>query len=155
MSDCACQEDWWQLFWLVSARCGEQRNLQTDVKGQKVDALMIWFVVMWGDASAVSIEGVECAGGVDKVDSLERFAVAIVVAVADVGVEEAGNVEDAGVVARIAVAGVVVVDGVHAFAGDGVGAKVRGVHQVLNRREHAVLCQQSKVRVINGGNVYE
>ena len=161
MGDCVCQEDWWQLFWLVSARRGEQRNLQTDVKGRKADALMIWFVVMWGDASAVSIEGVECAGGVDKVDSLERFAVAVVVAVADavavadVGVEEVGDVEDAGVVARIAVAGVVVVDDVRAFAGDGVRAKVRGVHRVLNRREHTVLCRQSKVRVINGGNVYE
>ena len=155
MGDCACQEDWWQLFWLVSARHGKQRNLQTDVKGQKADALIIWFIVMWGDASAVSIEGVECAGGVDKVDSLERFAVAVVVAVADVGVEEAGDVKYAGVMARIAVAGVVVVDGVHVFAGDGVGAKVRGVHWVLNRREHVALCWQSKVRVINGGNVYK
>ena len=82
-------------------------------------------------------------------------AVADAVAVADVGVEEAGNVEDAGVVARIAVAGVVVVNGVHAFTGDGVGAKVRGVHWVLNRREHVALCWQSKVRVINGGNVYK
>ena len=151
VGDCACREDWRRLFWLVSARRGERRNLRTDVEGRKADALVIWFVVAWGDASAVSVEGVECAGGVDEVDGLERFAVAVVVAVADavavadVGVEEAGDVEDAGVVARIAVAGVVVVDGVRAFAGDGVGAEVGGVHRVLNGRERAALCRQSKV----------
>ena len=164
VGDCACQEDWRRLFWLVSARRGERRNLRTDVEGREADALVIWFVVAWGDASAVSVEGVKCAGGVDQVDSLERLAVAVAgvgiegvgadgglegvavaVAVADIGVEEAGDVEDAGVVARIAVAGVDVVDGVRAFAGDGVGAEVGGVHRVLNGRERAALCRQSKV----------
>ena len=143
MGDCACREDWRRFFWLVSVRRGKQRNLRTDVEGRKADALVIWFVVAWGDASAVSIEGVECAGSVDEVDGLKRFAVAV----ADVGVEEVGNVENASVVARIAVAGVVVVHGVRAFTGDGVGAKAGGVHWVLNGRERTVLCQQSKVRV--------
>ena len=78
---CVCQGHWGQFFWLVHLRCGDWRDLQTGVKGQNADALMLWFIVACGDAGAVSIEGVEGAGSVDRVDGFERVAVAVAIVV--------------------------------------------------------------------------
>jgi hypothetical protein len=122
MDNSVCRKDWRWFFWLVSVRCGKLRDLRADVKGWKAGVLVLWFVIVHGDAGrywndwnevgaavvkggkvfvdidAVSVEGVEGAGSVDEVDSFDRVVVAVAAAGVSVGIEDGGNVEGAGVV---------------------------------------------------------
>ena len=111
MGGWACQKDRRWLFWLVEARRGERRDLRADIEGRKVDALVLWFVVMrdttvrrangQGGDGAVGVEGVSVGVGsvavegavrVDGADDVEAAAAAAVVEGGDDGVDDVGGV---------------------------------------------------------------
>ena len=143
---CVCQGCWGRFFWLVHLRCGEWRDLRTDVERRDVDALVLWFVVACGgnadDADDVDRRVVGAAGVRGVLESAVALAVAVDAGIDAVGVVGAAGIGGvlesavalavavgagilvANVAVAVAIAVAVVVECVGLFADDGVDAEV-------------------------------